>query len=196
MFQKLICSGCSFTSGYKLENIELAWPHLLGKKLNLPTINLAKQGMGNEHVFNTIIDSDLTDALVVVCLTDYSRIEFIHAKSRDTFATLKNQPPINRNFSNIFYEDFYDDEYYFNRFCRNLKLFETYMKYHNITYYMFDAWSQGKKVTNPSSNYLWHGQKDMSYIVHPHKLPDGHPNETAHEIMAETLYKIILDKSR
>jgi len=60
---------------------------------------------------------------------------------------------------------------------------------------MFDAWSQGKTIKNPNENYLWHGWKHMAHIIHPNKLPDGHPNETAHEIMAETLYKIILDKT-
>jgi len=193
MFSKLICSGCSFTSGYGLTDSKKSWPYLLGKKLNLPVENLAREGMGNEYIFNSIIDADIKNGLVVVCLTDYNRVEFIYTRNKKTFTSIPNGI-FHQDFLNLFFKDFYDEEYYFERFERNLKLFETFMNYHNVKYFMFDSWEKNKKIKNPSKNYLWHGKKTMVDFTYPHKLPDGHPNETAHEIMAEKLFKIILDK--
>ena len=65
MFKSLICSGDSFTSGYGLDNPQLSWPYRLGEKLNLPVANLAHEGMGNEYIFNSIIERNLQNCLVI-----------------------------------------------------------------------------------------------------------------------------------
>jgi len=47
---------------------------------------------------------------------------------------------------------------------------------------------------NIDNSYLWFNSENMCSITYPNKLPDGHPDEIAHEIMAEKLFKIIVDK--
>ncbi|NDH09979.1 MAG: hypothetical protein EBY16_10340, partial [Gammaproteobacteria bacterium] len=69
MFQHLICSGDSFTSGYGLKNAINSWPYLLAEKLNLGVINLAREGMGNEHIIQSIIEKDLHNSFVVCGFT-------------------------------------------------------------------------------------------------------------------------------
>jgi lysophospholipase L1-like esterase len=194
MFSKIICSGDSFSSGYKLDNPKLAWPYLLGNKLNIPTINLAHEGIGNDYIITSIINSrSLIDSLIICGLTHYSRVEFLNAKTGKTFTTIPNRRG-QSNFESVFWRDYYDDVYYYNKFLNQLELFTAWLQINNISYFLFDAlpFNHYKKENIP--NYLWQGEKNMCDIIYPHQLPDGHPNERGHEIMAENLFKIILDK--
>ena len=194
MFQSLICSGDSFTSGYGLDNPQLSWPYRLGEKLNLPVANLAHEGMGNEYIFNSIIERNLQNCLVIIGLTSYSRVEFIDAVTNKIFTTIPNRRGA-AQFDELFWKYYYDDDYYFNKFCKQWMMFDAYMKSKNVEYYMFDAMPVHKTMPMIPINYLWHGEENMCSITYPHKLSDGHPNEIAHEIMAEKIYKIILDKT-
>jgi hypothetical protein len=193
MFQSLICSGDSFTSGYGLEEPTKAWPYILTNKLNISVINLAREGMGNEYIFNSIVENNLENSLVIIGLTAYSRVEFIDAATNKIFTTIPNRRGATE-FDNLFWINHYDDDYYFSKFCKQWMMFDAYMKQRNAQYYMFDALPVEKTMPMIPHNYLWHGDENMCSITYPHKLTDGHPNETAHEIMAEKLLKIILDK--
>jgi hypothetical protein len=213
MFSKIICSGDSFSSGYRLDNPQLAWPYLLGNKLNIPTINLAHAGKGNEYIFNSIIDYFILnpdhkkDSLVICGISSINRVEFIDARTNTTFTTLINNRD-NDPLIKLFYEGYYDEKYYFIKFLRNLILTQNYLESNNIDYLFFNALPllHPKNLINDIliknllkqinyDNYLWFYTKNMCNIIYPNQLPDGHPNAIGHEMMAETLYKIILDKS-
>jgi hypothetical protein len=193
MFSKIICSGDSFSSGYGLDNPQLAWPYLLGNKLNIPTINLAHEGMGNEHIISSIVNcKSLLDSLVICGLTHYSRVELFHAKNGKTFTTIPNRRG-QSEFENIFWHDYYDDVYYYNKFLNQLELFTAWLDINNMHYFLFDALPMNHYKKEDIPNYLWHGEKNMCDIIYPHQLRDGHPNEIGHKIMAETLYQIIIN---
>jgi len=193
MFQHLITSGDSFTSGYGLTDSTKSWPHILATKLNTSVNNLAREGMGNEYIFNSILENNLEKSLVIIGLTAYSRVEFINAATKKIFTTIPNRRGTTQ-FDELFWKYYYDDDYYFNKFCKQWMMFDAYMKSRNVQYYMFDALPVEKTMPIIPHNYLWHGDENMCSITYPNKLPDGHPNEIAHEIMAEKLLKIILDK--
>jgi hypothetical protein len=122
---KLIASGDSFTYGYGLDDAQNAWPYRLAYKLECDVVNLAIKSMGNEHVFNSIIDyficnpNDIDNSIVILGLSEYSRVEFIHAHDKKRFCVLPYGKFLPQ-FSQIFLKDFYDDEYYYTRFLRNL----------------------------------------------------------------------------
>jgi len=194
MFSKIICSGDSFSSGYGLEDVTKSWPHLLAKKLNANVLNLSQEGMGNEHIINSIVNcKSLLGSLVICGLTHYSRVEFFNAKTGKTFTTIPNRRGQSK-FENIFWHDHYDDVYYYNKFLNQLELFTAWLDINNMHYLLFDALPMNHYKKEDIPNYLWYSEKNMCDIIYPHQLPDGHPNEKGHEIMAETLYKIILDK--
>jgi len=195
MFKKLICSGDSFSSGYGLRDAHCSWPYLLGQKLQLPVINLAREGMGNEYIFYSIIEENLQDCLVILGLTAYSRIEFVNAATKETFTTIPNRRGTTQ-FDELFWKYYYADDYYFNKFCKQWMMFDAYMSQRNAQYYMFDALPVARTMPVIPHNYLWHGDENMCSITYPHKLTDGHPNEIAHEIIAEKISKIMLDKIR
>jgi hypothetical protein len=191
MFSQLIVSGDSFSSGYGLSDPQLSWPHLLGNKLNIPVINLACEGMGNEHIINSVVNcKNLLDSLVICGLTHYSRVEFLNAKTGKPFTTIPNRRG-QSEFENMFWHDHYDDVYYYNRFLNQLELFTAWLDVNDIPYLLFDALPMNHYKRENFNNYLWQGEKNMCDIIYPHQLIDGHPNETGHQIMAETLYNII-----
>jgi len=193
MFQHLICSGDSFTSGYGLKNAINSWPYLLAEKLNLGVINLAREGMGNEHIIQSIIEKDLHNSFVVCGFTQPSRVEFKDNKTGKKFTTIPNRRGLTE-FENIFWHDYYDELYYYEKFINQVKLFSAYLKLNKIPYIFFDVMPINHYCQNFDNNYLWFNSENMCSITYPNKLSDGHPDEIAHEIMAEKLFKIILDK--
>jgi hypothetical protein len=196
MFKNIVCAGDSFTSGYGLNDVTKSWPHILAKKLNANVINLAHEGMGNEYIINSIINcKNLLDSLIICGLTHYSRIEFINTKTGKPFTTIPNRRG-QSEFENIFWHDHYDDVYYYNKFLNQLELFTAWLDVNNFNYLLFDALPMKHFKKDNITNYLWQGEKNMCDIIYPHKLLDGHPNEFGHEIMAQTLYEIIIDYDR
>ena len=196
MFSKIICSGDSFSSGYGLDDSAKSWPQLLAKKLNAKVLNLAHEGIGNEYIISSVLNcKNFLDSLVICGLTHYSRIEFIDAKTGKTFTTIPNRRG-QCKFENVFWHDHYDDVYYYNKFLNQLELFTAWLDINNMHYLLFDALPMNHYKKEDIPNYLWQGEKNMCDIIYPHQMPDGHPDEKGHEIMAETLYKIILDKFR
>jgi len=168
--------------------------------------------MGNEYIFNSIIDYFICnpdhkkDSLVICGISNIDRVEFINTRTNKIFATLvKNMDsdPLIK----LFYEKYYDERYYFIRFLRNCILTQNYLESNNINYIFLTHYhfciqkkmDDDKLIKNllkniNYKNYLWFYTKNMCDIIYPNNLPDGHPNEVGHEIMAETLYKIMLDK--
>jgi hypothetical protein len=190
MFQYLITSGDSFSSGFGLKNTFDSWPYLLAKKLNVKVENLAVEGMGNEHIINSIMQKDLSNSFVICGFTQPSRIEFLDNKTGKKFTTIPNRRG-QTHFENIFWHDFYDEVYYYEKFITDVKLFSTYLKHNKTPYLFFDVMPINHYCQNFDNNYIWFNSENMCSITYPHKLADGHPNETAHEIMAQKLYNII-----
>ena len=74
--QKLIVSGCSYTD--KAYNFPV-WPTLLGEKLNMESINLARSGQGNEFIYGTLLDYIIGTkniGLVIAMWSEFQRIDF------------------------------------------------------------------------------------------------------------------------
>jgi len=193
MFSTLIVSGDSFSSGYGLNDLIESWPHILANKLGVSLTNLAVEGLGNEHIIHSIMNSNLLDSLVICGLTQYNRVEFLNVKTGKKFTTIPNRRGQN-NFENIFWHYHYDEQYYYDRFIKQIDLFTTWLNCNNVNYLLFDALPINHYTQESFPNYLWYGEKNMCDIIYPHQLPDGHPNEIGHQLMAEELYKIVLDK--
>lgn len=53
----IVTNGCSFTYCQGLDNpSEQGWPALLGKKLNVPVVNLGIKGSGNDAIYRRTVD--------------------------------------------------------------------------------------------------------------------------------------------
>ena len=72
----LWAAGCSVTDGHGLPSTQYRWSELLGKKLNMPYINLAKGGTSIFWSADQILRSDIRhNDIVVWGLTNCSRVE-------------------------------------------------------------------------------------------------------------------------
>lgn len=83
-FSHLVVNGCSFTYCEGLDNPEVqGWPALLAAKMNVPVINLAICGAGNDRIFRTTLDhvyfNPLPNPLYI--------IGFSHASRREEYVT-------------------------------------------------------------------------------------------------------------
>ena len=75
----LITSGCSWTAGSSRMNQKYVWPIILAKKLDMDCVNVGKGGVGNEYIYNRIIDKLCTTKRIglAICLwTDFDRWDF------------------------------------------------------------------------------------------------------------------------
>ena len=216
--KRIVASGCSFTYGDGLENPkEQAWPAQLAKSLGVDCVNLAQPGMGNEHVFASIVDyfaffpEHKKDSFVIPSFSKFSRIEFpVPGKYnyiKRAWATILNSR-FEPEFTKLFFEKFYVDEYYYSRYMRIIISLQAILKMWDIKYLMFEGLSESfhkKMITNPEIKKLVEQIDRTKWFMfmtgnfdnltdHNQRLPDGHPNAIAHAEMAEILYQHIINK--
>ena len=94
----LLTSGCSFTDNWWTKKYGFpVWSELLAKELDLDCINLGKRGLGNDYIFNSIIDKLATEKdrvdLVVVMWSEFARIDFEVKEEDDTDTHVKKGLP-------------------------------------------------------------------------------------------------------
>lgn len=73
----ILTLGCSFTAGAELEQVNQAWPYVLGQHLNQPVQNLGQGGSCNASMVRKLLThtSHSTYDLVVIGWTDPNRFE-------------------------------------------------------------------------------------------------------------------------
>lgn len=87
-FDVIVTAGCSFTVGANINNADKKWvgkpytfTELLGKRLNLPTVNLGKPGGSNDRIVRKINDWILSNQqyqypLFLIGLSGITRFEY------------------------------------------------------------------------------------------------------------------------
>ena len=203
---KLIVSGCSFATGYKLENgKESAWPRLLADKLFVPVINLAEAGRGNSYVFSSIVDyfmenpDEKQTSLVIIGVTGYHRQDFYDSYGKNFISTVPEFKDA-ATFIELFWKRYYNDEYYFTNYLRSVVLMQDYLKSNSIKYIMFNALNTNRLIKRNLSQldqkyiesidtelFLKMTMCDFIGFTPKSVLDDGHPSELGHKIMAEVL---------
>ena len=206
--------GDSFTYGDELPVQDLAWPSVLGKKLNTQVQNLGKPASGNTRMIKRAIDAVLDRSeLIIIGWSDCNRQEFSdHIGIYDIWAgrnyrAFQLQDPTHR-INLIKYMTAYDTpEYYYAAWLRQIILIQSLCKLNNIPCVMFIAC--GSNVMHR----LYHQkfQKLLDAIDHtmfiddmftsvaewtygtPHG-PNGHPLSAGHEIIANKIYEHIRNK--
>lgn len=96
----LVILGCSFSYGQGLDDPKLqAWPGLLSTKFNVPVVNLASKGGGNDRIMRKLfeyyyLDSSNNNPLYIVAFSHSSRREEYLAKHDDyRVVDLPDTPP-------------------------------------------------------------------------------------------------------
>lgn len=206
--------GDSFTYGDELTSRDLAWPHLLSKKLQKPILNLGRPATGNKRMVKRAIDATIDKSqLIIIGWSDCNRQEFADDigiydiwAGRNYKAFQLDDPTHRINL--IKYITAYDTpEYYYAEWLRQIILVQNLCKANHIPCVMFVAC--GAHV----SHQLYHTQftKLISAIDHSMFVddmftsvgewtygapqgPNGHPLEQGHEIIANKIYEHIRNK--
>jgi hypothetical protein len=207
-FSHLVVNGCSFTYCQGLRYpLKEGWPKLLAEKLDVPLINLATPGAGNDNIVRTTVEhlynNPLSNPLYVIAfshssrreefykkLQNYKSISF-HNKSIDTFTPYE-----------IGYLQNFDSLAYSKTKTRLwLSLVNTF-KANNIKYLTTDFIPDSlAEIENLKQSYslLWDAVNnddnritDLEQLTRNiHKLPCGHEDYPAMPVLANYIYEEI-----
>jgi hypothetical protein len=206
--------GDSFTYGDELPRLDLAWPSLLSKKLNLPIQNLGKPATGNKRMVKRALDAVIDKSeLIIIGWSDCNRQEFADdigiydIWAGRNYKAFQLQDPTHR-INLIKYMTAYDTpEYYYVNWLRQIILTQSLCKLHNVPCVMFVACgAHGSHRQYHTKFQKLIDQIDTSVFVDdmftsvaewcygtPYGV-NGHPLEAGHEIIANKIYEHIRNK--
>lgn len=85
--QHLVTIGDSWPAGAELENLDCAFPCLIGKQLGIESINLSQPATSADQAVYTLLHNNLSvawnDTLILFCLTGISRSMYIDSQPRE-----------------------------------------------------------------------------------------------------------------
>ena len=223
----IYCIGDSFTAGDELSDwiptrnktypiSQLAWPALLGQKLNQPVKNLGRGGCGNTRIVKRAMDATLIGAdLVVVAWATPLRIELA-----DEFGVFDVWP--NRNINVMAHdesrallvkwftvhhngeEEEKFEQWYYAAWLRQVILLQSFFKINNQRYIMIASdpiyhrnnkyQNQFNKLYNQIDSTYFAGWPTHSMQDWAHGLPKGphhHFLEEGHQRVADKVYEYI-----
>lgn len=217
--KRIVASGCSFAYGQGLDDPKTeSWPAQLASLMGVECVNLGKPGMGNEHVFSSIVDyfafnaQHTTDSFVIPSFSEFSRVEFTlpaspgyPSKNWTTILNSRCEP----KFTSMFFEKFYVEEYYYARYMRTIISLQAIMKSWDVEYLMFEGLGlahllhknmidrdEVKKLVERIDRTRWlrFMAGNFDTMTDPRqRLPCRHPNAVAHNEMANRLYEYIIN---
>lgn len=201
--------GCSFTQGYGLKNPqEDSWPALLANNFNLECVNLSQPGAGNEFISNTVLEymltNDTKDCFFIIAYSEYLRMDFCHKSDENLFIHLTPSNMQWIELTKAVYPRYVNHHYFFKKFLLNVIKIQSYCKLHDIDYVMLNGITtvDRKLLDMPDiknliskidlTKYKKFDKINLNLLLTAHgRLPDGHPNESGHIKIAETVTKWI-----
>lgn len=217
----IYCIGDSFTFGAELPDTfsdpaeltpsKFAWPALLEQKLHQPVTNLGHQGSGNTRVIKRAMDCVFAgDAdMIIIAWPTPDRIEWCDEDGiYDIWAgrNIRWLPQRRQEMVGMATGDWTTevDHWSYRRWLRNIIMLQTFFKFHNQRYMMF----QTHLTQRWNSEWMTRDQDllkhvDLTYFAGwPYyglcewfgdapKGPHGHPLEIGHERIADKVYEYI-----
>jgi len=200
--KKLVVSGCSFTKGYGLADPEnSSWPRVLANYFNLNCVNLAQEGAGNDYISNVAVEYAIThdpqECFFILAYSDFLRLDFCNLNDEMVHVT-----PSSRKWPSIrdvIYPTLANNNYLFKKFLLQVIKTQAWFEQNNISYMMVSGITTvNRRVilesdTESICNKISHNYKNFEninfnvIIREDGKLPDGHPNELGHQLIANTL---------
>ena len=211
---RIVVSGCSFTYGDELADRESeTWIAQLAQSFNVKHINLAFSGMGNEHISRSIVDyfalnpTHVQDSFVIPCFSNYSRVEFPHRNIHGKPWTTIPNSIIESEFTKMFFETYYNWEYYYTRYLRIIIGLQHTFKAWDIPYLMCegvsgnDHWQIQQTETIAAltnqidkSTWLEFFKNNIDTLTDPKdRSPRGHPNTKAYGKFAALLHQHLIN---
>ena len=211
---RIVASGCSFTYGDELANRQTeTWLAQLAQLCNVEPVNLAFGGMGNEHISRTLIDyfvlnpTHMQDSFVIPCFSTFNRVEFPHRNPQGKPWTTLPMSIIEPEFTKMFFETYYQWEYYYTRYLRIIIGLQNTFKAWDIPYLMCEGVSGNdhnqRKQTEiivalknqiDKSTWLDFFINNIDTLTDPKdRAPRGHPTAKAYGEFAALLHQHLIN---
>ena len=197
----ILTLGDSFTYGEELDDLNQAWPHLLGRMFNRQVTNMGIPSGSNDRMFRLAISmTSVTHYdLVVVAWSDASRFE---VRNGDRIECM-NHSRLRPDWLVEFYKHGYDDRLAHERWFTNILALQAYFKsirqpylfctigevltydqYYPEFKHILDRIDLTYATSWPRDGFLsWQGDCPRG--------PGGHPLELGHERIANKLAEYI-----
>lgn len=204
---RLLTVGDSFTYGEELDDLNNAWPHVLGRRLGYEVTNLGQPGAGNTQMIRNVIKHAPEFDLVVVAWSHWARTEFA-----DSAGVFDIWPGCNTNFhkeqpwrKNLidYYTNNHNDMYLIEQFLINIVLLQSYLKSINKRYVMLTAFGTHNfrelskkenlnlKIVDYTHYIGWPNKTMMEWTWGSPQGPNGHFLDQGHQQVADKIYEYI-----
>lgn len=196
--KRLITHGCSFTRGQELDDPNDAWPSVVAKELNLPLLNLAKNGYSNDGIVQDLVETNIdANDLVIIMWSWKHRMLIVDDKG--WFSCFpENSDPGTRNVVSNLLMAITNQDWLYKRWLTQIVLVQEYLKNKNIQYLFTTACDNQPKSPlihledKIDKDYFlsWPTLNFQDFTESYGICPYGHPNKAAHFAFAQ----VILDK--
>lgn len=190
---RIIAFGCSYTYGHGLPDClladkvtqgptpsQLAFPNLVGNKLNCPTINLGKSGNSNKEIWNDILNFKFeSNDIAIVTWTYYSRFCIIKSDMiRRISPWRKEEKPFYLNYSD-----------------RHDMVLDFYGRLNHVSSYLNNIGIQNHNFVIEYSDMkapIWNQTEIMGKFEVLDKADDNcHPGIVSHAKFSDDIYTVI-----
>jgi hypothetical protein len=202
----LLANGCSHVAG---SESSVSVVEYLGKLMNMPTLNIATPGGGNDRILRTTMDACLQNdvGFVLVGWSTHERMELVFNNTWELFglgrvASTENVECRDRLQKLLDYMTLYCCDWDGPGIERTLTYqlsLQCFLETRGIDYLFFNAWnhlpeyyqSSKKSILNLDKYYKpQHGlYEEYQKIMPQHYSAMHHGNHTVHKLIAEELYE-------
>jgi hypothetical protein len=199
---RLVTFGCSLTFGYALSDTwpyreiynasNLAWPGVLGSKLNLEVVNKGNPGAGQTEIFSNVLDSKFEpDDTVITMWSYFDRLEFYKFLEPSKGLRILQDHSSYRNFVIL------SDKYRTDIARRNWLIIQhasLYFKEKNMKHVSILALED--RFNHPNTLYKIDVPdiiQDISWNYLDKALDKVHPGIESHKDMAEQIYNKVFN---
>lgn len=212
--KKILAIGDSFTYGEELDNLENAWPYILGKKLGCQIINKGIPGSSNYKMLRCIVESDIRDIdLVIIAWSHFDRVEVSdEAGIYEIWPGGERKGPRKeahwRGTIIDYFSRHHDDDYLYRQYLTYIILSQAYLQFQDKKYIMLDSFGNhlDARRHHPNNQNLikkidttyflgWPNESMLEWTIHSLTPvpagPGGHFLDEGHLIVADKIYKFI-----
>ena len=204
---KLLTVGDSFTYGEELEDLNSAWPYILGKQLGYEVANLAQPSKSNTYMVRTVVENFQEYDLIIVAWSHFARMEFsddlgIYDIWPGNQGAMFTGELSHRKGLIDYVNRYSSDTYLYTQYLINIILVQNFLTQQNKKYLMLDAFGNThadvrklnlelSQLVNAEQYLCWPNESMIEWTYGTSKGPRGHFLEQGHEIVADKIYEHI-----
>jgi hypothetical protein len=202
----LLTVGDSFTYGEELDDLNNAWPHVLGKIIGYNVTNLGEPGTGNTGMVRKVMYNYQDADLIIIAWSHFARLEFA-----DEWGTYDMWPgytdrwhhsdvAFREAFSDYFTKH-HNDTYMYNQYLNNIVLLQHFLKSNNKKFLMVEAFANVNvrelgnqkmhELVDSASFIGWPNDAMIGWVYPCKQGPRGHFLDEGHKKVAGKIYEHI-----